>query len=53
MAPRASTSGRRRARAIGVALVAIGSIGACEGALVRVQTSGDLGFHSHRAGRGF
>ena len=53
MAPRASTSGRRRARAIGVALVATGSIGACEGALVRVETSGDLGFHSHRAGRGF
>ena len=34
-------------------LVAIGSLGACEGALVRVETSGDLGFHSHRAGRGF
>lgn len=53
MAPRASTSGGRRGRAIGVALVAIGAIGACEGALVRVETSGDLGFDSHRAGRGF
>lgn len=53
MTPRASTSGGRRGRAIGVALVAIGAIGACEGALVRVETPGDLGFVSHRAGRGF